>query len=80
MSNLADSTGSGQKPWREEVIPFTADDGFACNLIHIQGPTARRKARCCWYTARAFRANLFRAPVETNFVDYLMERGYDVWL
>jgi hypothetical protein len=26
------------------------------------------------------RANIFRAPVETTIVDYLVERGYDVWL
>lgn len=26
------------------------------------------------------RANIFRAPVQTTIVDYLLERGYDVWL
>lgn len=26
------------------------------------------------------RANLFRAPVRRNIVDYLIEEGYDVWL
>ena len=26
------------------------------------------------------RANIFRAPVRTTIVDYLIDRGYDVWL
>jgi hypothetical protein len=67
-------------PWHEEVVPFIAKDGFACNLIHVQGPTPPTKGPVILVHGAGVRANLFRAPVETNIVDYLIERGYDVWL
>src|SRR5579862_1936239 len=66
--------------WREEIIPFIAKDGFACNLIHVQGPTPPTKGPVVLVHGAGVRANLFRAPVETTIVDYLIERGYDVWL
>ena len=64
----------------EEIIPFQAKDGFACNLIHILGPVPPTKGPVLLVHGAGVRGNLFRAPVETNFVNYLIERGYDVWL
>ena len=69
-----------RQPWHEEVIPFQAKDGFACNLIHVQGHTPPTKGPVILVHGAGVRANLFRAPVETTLVDYLIERGYDVWL
>jgi pimeloyl-ACP methyl ester carboxylesterase len=69
-----------QRRWGEEVIPFEARDGFRCNLIHMRGAVAPHKGPVLLVHGAGVRANLFRAPVETTIVDYLMERGYDVWL
>jgi len=66
--------------WPEEIIGFQAGDGFACNLIHVLGAMPPTKGPVLLVHGAGVRANLFRAPVETNFVDYLVERGYDVWL
>ena len=71
---------STRTPWHEEVVPFIAKDGFACNLIHVQGPTPPTKGPVILVHGAGVRANLFRAPVQTSIVDYLIERGYDVWL
>ena len=69
-----------REPRHEEVVPFRARDGFTCNLIHVQETTAPTKGPVVLVHGAGVRANLFRAPVETNLVDYLIERGYDVWL
>ncbi len=79
MANSAQVSAT-REPWQEEVIPFQAKDGFGCNLIHVQGPTAPTKGPVLLVHGAGVRANLFRAPVQTNLVDYLIERGYDVWL
>lgn len=65
---------------REEVVSFTAADGFECNLIHVRGEKAPTKGPVLVVHGAGVRANIFRAPVETNFVEYLVEHGYDVWL
>src|SRR5260370_14470386 len=70
----------GTARWQEPVVPCTASDGFACNLIHVQGPVPPVKGPVVLVHGAGVRANLFRAPVETTLVDYLIERGYDVWL
>src|SRR5260370_6926541 len=70
----------GKARWQETVVPFTASDGFACNLIHLQGPVPPLKGPVVLVHGAGVRANLFRAPVETTLADYLIERGYDVWL
>lgn len=65
---------------QEEVVPFRADDGFECNLIHIKGPKAAIRGPVMVVHGAGVRANLFRPPVETTFVDALLAEGYDVWL
>ena len=64
----------------ETVIPFTTEDGFECNLIHMQGDSTPKKGPVILVHGAGVRANIFRAPVETNLVDYLIDAGYDVWL
>ena len=63
-----------------EIVPFTAGDGFACNLIHARGESAPTKGPILLVHGAGVRANLFRAPVEVTLVDFLLEAGYDVWL
>ena len=64
----------------ERVVPFTAGDGFACNLINVRGEHEPTKGPVILIHGAGVRANIFRAPVETTIVDYLVEHGYDVWL
>ncbi len=64
---------------REEIIPFRARDGLQCNLIHVQGKTPHKGPVLLAHGA-GVRANIFRAPVETTIVDYLIAHDYDVWL
>lgn len=63
-----------------EVVPFLADDGFPCNLIHVQGETAPTRGPVLMVHGAGVRANLFRAPVDRTLVDELISHGYDVWL
>ena len=69
-----------QSKHEEQIVPFTAGDGFQCNLIHVLGKRPPTKGPVMLVHGAGVRANLFRAPVETTFVDYLIEHGYDVWL
>jgi pimeloyl-ACP methyl ester carboxylesterase len=65
---------------REDILPFRARDGFQCNLVHVQGETAPHKGPVLLVHGAGVRANIFRAPVQTTIVDYLIANGYDVWL
>jgi pimeloyl-ACP methyl ester carboxylesterase len=64
----------------ERIVPFVAGDGFACNLIHVQGKEPPRRGPVMLVHGAGVRANIFRPPVETTLVDFLIENGYDVWL
>ena len=68
------------RDWAEQVVPFVAGDGFGCNLIHVQGKDPPRRGPVLLVHGAGVRANIFRPPVETTFVDFLIENGYDVWL
>ncbi|ELS02364.1 hypothetical protein Xen7305DRAFT_00020780 [Xenococcus sp. PCC 7305] len=65
---------------KETIFPFTTQDGIECNLIRVQGANPPDKAPVLLVHGAGVRANIFRAPVETDIVDYLVARGYDVWL
>src|ERR1044071_4728803 len=65
---------------QEETIPFTAGDGFECNLVHVRGEQPPTRGPVILVHGAGVRANLFRAPVKTTLVDELVTRGYDVWL
>jgi pimeloyl-ACP methyl ester carboxylesterase len=71
---------SETREWTERVVPFTAGDGLPCNLIHVRGRETPRKGPVLLVHGAGVRANIFRPPVDTTFVDFLVERGYDVWL
>jgi poly(3-hydroxyalkanoate) synthetase len=64
----------------EQVVPFVAGDGFPCNLIHVQGKDPPRRGPILLVHGAGVRANIFRPPVETTMVDFLIANGYDVWL
>jgi hypothetical protein len=64
----------------ERRVPFQSGDGFECNLINIRGTRSPHKEPVLLVHGAGVRANIFRAPVHTSIVDYLVERGYDVWL
>lgn len=66
--------------WSERTVEFTAGDGFKCNLIHVQGDRPATRGPVLLVHGAGVRANIFRAPVQTTIVDYLIEHGYDVWL
>lgn len=63
----------------ERVVPFTAGDGLACNLINVRRPDADAGPVLLVHGA-GVRANIFRAPSGRNLVDVLTDAGYDVWL
>lgn len=64
----------------ERVVPFTAGDGFPCNLINVRRNEPAPKGPVLLVHGAGVRANIFRPPVRTTFVDYLIAHGYDVWL
>ncbi|MGA2015671.1 MAG: esterase [Opitutaceae bacterium] len=70
----------GKAALSERVVPFEAGDGMACNVIHVTGPRRPDRGPVLLVHGAGVRANIFRAPVRTTIVDYLVERGYDVWL
>ena len=43
-------------------------------------PSAATRGPVLLVHGAGVRANIFRAPVQTTIVDYLLDRGYDVWL
>ena len=62
------------------VIPFTAGDGFACNLLRVRGPREPHRGPVLLVHGAGVRANIFLAPVQRTIVDELVEAGYDVFL
>jgi len=62
-------------------IPFRAGDGFECGLINVRREgVAPSRGPVLLVHGAGVRANIFRAPVDTTLVDFLLERQYDVWL
>ncbi len=64
----------------DTIVPFTARDGLALNLVHVESPSPPTRGPIMLVHGAGVRANIFRAPVETNVVDVLVAEGYDVWL
>ena len=63
------------------VVPFTAGDGVRCELLHVREPgVSPTRGPVLLVHGAGVRANIFRAPVQTTLVDYLLARGHDVWL
>ena len=66
--------------YQETTVPFTAGDGFKCNLIHVQGDKPATRGPVILVHGAGVRANHFLAPVKTSIVDELINHGFDVWL
>jgi pimeloyl-ACP methyl ester carboxylesterase len=64
----------------ERVVPFTAGDGFQCNVIQVRGERPPTRGPVLLVHGAGVRANIFRARVKTTLVDMLVDHGYDVWL
>ena len=62
------------------TVEFTATDGRALNLLHVEGPRPATRPPVILVHGAGVRANIFRAPVQRTIVDVLIERGHDVWL
>ena len=71
---------SAKPTYHEQVVPFTAADGFPLNLIHVWGNQPPTRGPVLLVHGAGVRANLFRAPTQVNVVDALVAEGYDVWL
>lgn len=63
----------------ESCVPFTTADGFQSTLVRVRGANVERGPVLLVHGA-GVRANIFRPPVRTTVVQYLVNRGYDVWL
>ncbi|HYV93289.1 MAG TPA: hypothetical protein VE978_16055 [Chitinophagales bacterium] len=63
-----------------EVIPFTALDGFECNLWHLKNNGDSPRGPVLLVHGAGVRTNIFNPPNEKNLLDSLAEAGYDVWL
>ena len=65
----------------ERVVPFTAGDGTACNVINVRGSNGQpTRGPVLLVHGAGVRANIFRPPTERTLVDMLIDEGYDVWL
>ena len=69
-----------QRQLVERTVPFVSGDGRACNLLRVTGDRPSVKGPVLLVHGAGVRANIFRAPVATTLVDYLVAHGYDVWL
>ena len=65
---------------RERRIPFTAGDGFQCNLINVRGEAPPVRGPVLVLHGAGVRAEIFRPPTTPTIVDVLVAEGYDVWL
>ncbi|SFK39229.1 hypothetical protein SAMN05216302_1005101 [Nitrosomonas aestuarii] len=77
---MAANESATKKHYPERIVPFTAGDGRELNLINVRGEVAPKKGPVILVHGAGVRANIFRAPVQEDFVDALVAAGYDVWL
>ncbi len=68
------------RQYTERTVDVRTADGIVCNVINVRGPVAPTRPPVLFVHGAGVRANIFRAPVETSLVDYLIARGHDVWL
>jgi hypothetical protein len=68
-------------PLEARLVPFTADDGMPLRLTQYRRPGKEPdKGPVLLVHGAGVRGHIFSAPVATNFVQYLADRGYDVWV
>lgn len=73
-------TADSNHAYVERIVPFTAGDGMSLNLINVRSRRDPTRGPVILVHGAGVRASLFRPPAEMNFVDALIEHGYDVWL
>jgi pimeloyl-ACP methyl ester carboxylesterase len=66
--------------YTQRVVPFRAGDGLELNLINVRGRQPAGRGPVLLVHGAGVRANVFRAPVDTSIVQFLVDRGHDVWL
>jgi hypothetical protein len=59
---------------------ISAGDGRRLTLLHATGERAPTRGPVLLAHGAGVRANIFMPPVQTTFVDSLLDAGYDVWL
>jgi hypothetical protein len=69
-----------KRSYKETVVPFTTRDGIECNVIRVQGDKPAPKGPVLLVHGAGVRGEIFRAPVDTTIVDYLIDNGYEPWL
>jgi hypothetical protein len=62
------------------VVPFRALDGRALTLLHVTADDPPTRGPVLLVHGAGVRAEIFRPPVPTTFVDELLDAGWDVWL
>jgi hypothetical protein len=68
-------------PLTSRLVSFTADDGMALRLTQYRSVAKEPdKGPVLLVHGAGVRGKIFSAPVETNFIQYLAEHGYDVWV
>jgi hypothetical protein len=80
LDAVTSSTPVSSSGYNDRIVPFVAGDGFPCSLVNVQGDAPPTRGPVLVVHGAGVRANIFRAPTEKNFIDYLVELGYDVWL
>jgi hypothetical protein len=73
-------TSRRDREYDERIVPFESADGMQCHLVNVRGRHAPTREPVLVVHGAGVRGNIFRAPVETNLVDALVEAGHDVWL
>ena len=68
------------KGFQDRVVQFMARDGRCLNLINVTGEKPPSRGPVLLVHGAGVRANIFRAPVKKDFVEALLDHGYDVWL
>ncbi len=68
-------------PLERRVVSFTAGDGMPLRLTRYRlADKEPEKGPVLLVHGAGVRGHIFSAPVATNFVRYLADRGYDVWV
>jgi hypothetical protein len=70
----------GSPPLTDRVVPFRARDGMECNLINVRSSSPPSRGPVILVHGAGVRAEVFRPPRGPTIADYLVARGYDVWL
>ena len=74
------TVATGDKRYKDRIVPFKARDGRLLELIHVTGEKEPTRGPVLLVHGAGVRSNIYRAPVRKDFVEALLDHGYDVWL